>query len=29
LMVFSLNGKGPYDDVNLDEYSTKVIQGGD
>ncbi len=24
LLVFSLNGKGPYDDVNLDEYSTKV-----
>ncbi|MEJ0092727.1 MAG: methanol/ethanol family PQQ-dependent dehydrogenase [Methylocella sp.] len=24
LMVFSLNGKGPYDDVNLDEYDTKV-----
>jgi hypothetical protein len=23
-MVFSLNGKGPYDDVNLDEYPAAV-----
>jgi methanol dehydrogenase (cytochrome c) subunit 1 len=30
VMVFSLNGKSPYtENVNLDEYSTKVIQGGD
>jgi methanol dehydrogenase (cytochrome c) subunit 1 len=30
VMVFSLNGQSPYtQDVNLDEYSTKVIQGGD
>ncbi|WP_040580128.1 methanol/ethanol family PQQ-dependent dehydrogenase [Methyloferula stellata] len=26
LLVFSLNGQGPYDDVNLDEYDTKVIR---
>jgi methanol dehydrogenase (cytochrome c) subunit 1 len=24
MLVFSLNGKGPYDDVNLDEFSTTV-----
>jgi methanol dehydrogenase (cytochrome c) subunit 1 len=24
VMIFSLNGKGPYDDVNLDEYDTHV-----
>jgi methanol dehydrogenase (cytochrome c) subunit 1 len=28
LLVFSLDGKGPYDDVNLDEYSTTVEQEG-
>jgi methanol dehydrogenase (cytochrome c) subunit 1 len=26
LLTFSLNGQGPYDDVNLDEYDTKVIR---
>lgn len=26
LLVFSLDGKGPYDDPNLDEYSTTVEQ---
>jgi len=28
VMVFSLDGKGPYDDPNVGEYSTTVIQGG-
>mgnify|MGYP002403247652 CR=1 FL=1 len=28
VMVFSLNGEGPYDDPNVGEYSTTVIQGG-
>lgn len=28
VMVFSLNGDGPYDDPNVGEYSTNVIQGG-
>jgi methanol dehydrogenase (cytochrome c) subunit 1 len=26
MLVFSLDGKGPYDDPNLDEYSTTVEQ---
>ncbi|WP_018391124.1 methanol/ethanol family PQQ-dependent dehydrogenase [Ancylobacter sp. FA202] len=28
VMVFSLNGDGPYSDPNVGEYSTNVIQGG-
>ncbi len=28
VMVFSLDGAGPYDDPNVGEYSTTVIQGG-
>ena len=28
VMVFSLNGDGPYSDPNVGEYSTEVIQGG-
>ncbi|ADH91457.1 PQQ-dependent dehydrogenase, methanol/ethanol family [Ancylobacter novellus DSM 506] len=28
VMVFSLNGDGPYDDPNVGEYSTNVIQSG-
>ncbi|MGQ4273735.1 methanol/ethanol family PQQ-dependent dehydrogenase [Terrihabitans sp. B22-R8] len=28
LMVFSLDGKGPYDDPNLGEYSTEIIRTG-
>ncbi|MEG6509028.1 methanol/ethanol family PQQ-dependent dehydrogenase [Methyloligella sp. 2.7D] len=26
LLVFSLNGKGPYDDPTLDEYTTEIIR---
>ncbi|MCS0504723.1 methanol/ethanol family PQQ-dependent dehydrogenase [Ancylobacter mangrovi] len=28
VMVFSLDGKGPYDDPNLGEYSTEIIRTG-